>query len=86
MKSISIFARIAAATIVVAGFTVSATAEIDMRFWKKPGYFDSYYKDLNAVGAKIPTVKSEEQAVLVQYNDLMKVNDKQALQYLAGSI
>jgi len=86
MKSISIFARIAAATIVVAGFTVSAIAEIDMRFWKEPGYFDSYYKDLNAIGAKIPTVKSEEHAVLVQYSDLMKVNEKQALQYLASVI
>jgi tetratricopeptide (TPR) repeat protein len=86
MKSISIFARIATTLVVVAGFAISATAEIDMRFWKKPGYFDAYYKDLKAVGAKIPTVKSEEQEVLTQYNDLMKVNDKQALAYLARTI
>ena len=86
MKSISRIVRIAAVSAVVAGFSLSAIAEIDMQFWKKPGYFDSYYKDLNAVGSKIPTIKSEEQEILTQYNDLNKINEKQGLAYLAQQI
>lgn len=86
MKSISKIARIATVLVTVVGFSVSSTAEIDMQFWKKPGYFDSYYKDLNAVGSKIPTIKSDEQEILTQYSNLKEINDKQALAYLAGVI
>ena len=86
MKSISNIARIAAATVVAISFSISAWAEIDMQFWKKPGYFDSYYQDLQAVDAKIPTIKSEEQEVLQQYNTLNEVNEKQGLAYLAQQI
>ena len=70
----------------VVGFAISATAEIDMQFWKKPGYFDTYYKDLQAVDAKIPTIKSEEQEVLQTYSSLKEADEKRALAYLAGVI
>lgn len=86
MKHISKFFRASVATIIVAGFAISASAEIDMQFWKKPGYFDSYYKDLKAVDAKIPTIKSEEQEVLTQYSALKEADEKRALAYLAGVI
>ncbi|MCB1120235.1 MAG: tetratricopeptide repeat protein [Verrucomicrobiae bacterium] len=86
MKIIPSSARVITVLAVVLGLTASLTAEIDMRFWKKPGYFDSYYKDLNAVDAKIPTIKSEESEILTQYNALNEVNEKQALDYLASVI
>lgn len=86
MKIDPIFARVFATIAVLAGLTVSVSADIDMRFWKKPGYFDAYYKDLNAVDAKIPTIKSEESEILTQYTNLSEVNEQQALNYLAQSI
>lgn len=86
MKSISFFLRITATLAVVAGFSIPVTAEIDMQFWKKPGYFDEYYKDLNIVDAKIPSVKSEEQEILIKYNEESQINEDRALAYLASAV
>ncbi len=62
------------------------SAEIDMQFWKKQGYFDGYYKNLGFVEAKLPTIKSEEQEVLIAFTDMLKVNEDRARQYLASQI
>ena len=86
MKSASFFLRIAAALGVVVGMALPVSAEIDMRFWKKPGYFDSYYKDIELAGAKTPTIKSEEQEILVTYNNESKVNEDRGLAYLESAI
>ncbi len=69
------------------GFCIQVSGKVDMRFWRKPGYFDEYYRDLMAQGAKLPTVKSEEQVILKTYHDFTgKKQDARALAYLQSSI
>ncbi|MCZ6672176.1 MAG: tetratricopeptide repeat protein [Verrucomicrobia bacterium] len=86
MKQSSFFLRIFAAIVIVAGLGVPVSAEIDMQFWKKPGYFDGYYKDLTFVGSKRPTVKSEEQEVLMQFIRELEISEERGLQYLKSMI
>lgn len=86
MNSIYQYFHILAAVFVAASVTCSVSAELDMQFWKQPGYFDSYYKDLNAVEAKIPTIKSEEKEILETYNAENQINEERGLAYLASAI
>ncbi len=69
------------------GFCIEVSSEVDMQFWKKPGYFDEYYQDLAAQGAKLPTIKSEEKEVLQTYHNIVGENqDARALAYLESAI
>ena len=68
------------------GLVQPVSAEIDMQFWKKPGYFDGYYKDLDIVGSVLPTVKSEEQAILQQFAVESEISDARGLAYLRSQI
>lgn len=73
--------------LVALGFCIQVSGKVDMRFWRKPGYFDEYYRDLMAQGANLPTVKSEEQEILRTYHDFIsKQQDARALAYLQSSI
>ena len=78
--------RILASMFVVAGVIIPASAELDMQFWKKPGYFDNYYSDLNAVEAKTPTIKAEEKVILETYAIENEANSKRGLAYLSSAI
>ncbi len=79
--------RLALCGFTALGFCIQVSGKVDMRFWRKPGYFDEYYRDLMAQGAKLPTVKSEEQEILKTYNDFTSKNqDARALAYLQSSI
>ena len=86
MKSLTYILRSLVLVAVSSSFVLPVFAELDMQFWKKPGYFDAYYKNLSFVEAKLPTVKSEEQEVLITFTDLMKLDEKRALEYLASMI
>ena len=83
----SLFFRLFWCSLTALGFCIQVSAEVDMRFWRKPGYFDEYYRDLMAQGAKLPTVKSEEQEILKTYHDFTsKQQDARALAYLQSAI
>jgi tetratricopeptide (TPR) repeat protein len=86
MKSFYLYLRILASMFVVAGVIIPASAELDMQFWKKPGYFDNYYSDLNAVEAKTPTIKVEEKVILETYAIENEANSKRGLAYLSSAI
>ncbi len=66
--------------------STQATAEIDMRFWNEPGYFDNYYQDLGLIEAAIPTILKEEDEVLKAFQDKSKTSDAAALAYLKSQM
>jgi tetratricopeptide (TPR) repeat protein len=86
MKSIYLYLRIFASVIIVAGISLPAVAELDMQFWKKPGYFDTYYSDLNGVEAKVPTIKADEKEILETYAIENEASSKRGLAFLASRI
>jgi len=66
-----------------AAFTLPAWGELDMQFWKNPGYFDEYFSEVGATANPMPSVTSDEEAVLkgIDQNDA-----QQAIRYLISNI
>jgi|GEM_PF-480604 len=69
-----------------ASFTLPAWGELDMQFWKSPGYFDDYFAEVTATANPMPSITSEEEEIMKTANGFGENRSAEAIRFIERSL